>query len=295
LYVETPANGKSLKGLCYAILARIDELIPSANYLALYGSHRRTDADTLRDNVARILRLHCVGLLVCDEIQNVLNAKKADTKLISELVAACNSMNIPLLFIGTNDAAQVFDNHLHAARRAAGALTVWNPLKYSETSGRNDSEFENLIKVLLKFQITRKPIEQTQEFTRAMFYYTQGITDIVIKLFIDAQALAIDDNSEEISIPHLEQSYREKMTPVHTIMDSLRRGRLNELQAFGDVITIAKNQPTFLQEPLAQASSVSGSLQEAAVARKTKTKATTIAPPFNERLVSGDTFLNKVG
>jgi hypothetical protein len=119
LHVEMPSDGSSVKGLAHAILHQLDRLIPGANYYKTYAGRGRPGADSLMRAVARLLHIHCVGLLIGDEVQNLANARKGSQVLMTELVSACNELALPILFVGTNKAAKVFSQDFRLSRRAS--------------------------------------------------------------------------------------------------------------------------------------------------------------------------------
>lgn len=120
LHVEMPSDGASVKGLAHGILQKMDELIPEAGYYDLYAARGRAGTDTLMRGVARVMHMHCVGVLICDEVQNLANAKKGGQTVMTELVSACNDLRVPILFIGTNKATRVLDVDFRQARRSSG-------------------------------------------------------------------------------------------------------------------------------------------------------------------------------
>lgn len=69
LHIELPANGESVTGLCNAIFRAIDKLIPGSNYVEQYAIRGRPTVEMLILRVETVLHLHCVGMLICDEVQ----------------------------------------------------------------------------------------------------------------------------------------------------------------------------------------------------------------------------------
>ena len=72
LHIETLYDGASVKGIAHSIFRKIDQLLPGANYTEQYLDSR-IGAEILMKHVAQILHAHRVGLLVVDEIQNLVN------------------------------------------------------------------------------------------------------------------------------------------------------------------------------------------------------------------------------
>ncbi|MFX7194121.1 ATP-binding protein, partial [Acinetobacter baumannii] len=70
------------------------------------------------------------GLLVIDEIQHLSRAKSGGSeKMLNFFVTMTNTIGIPVLFVGTPKARDIFDLDLRSSRRAAGLGSIfWNPI-----------------------------------------------------------------------------------------------------------------------------------------------------------------------
>lgn len=235
LHVEMPSDGSSIKGLAAGILHQLDQLVPGANYYETYTQRGRAGADTLMRSVARVLNAHCVGFLIADEIQNLTNSRKSSQTVMTELVSACNDLGVPLLFIGTNKAAQVFSLDFRKSRRASGhGISEWNRLPETVAEGEVH-EWKQFLKILWTFQWTRTPVELDAQLAETMYYCSQGIIDLAIKLFASAQARAILDGSERMSAALLADVYEKEMRLVHPMIDALRTNDLDALMHFEDI------------------------------------------------------------
>jgi hypothetical protein len=235
LHVEMPSDGSSIKGLAAGILHELDQLIPGANYYETYTHRGRAGADTLMRSVARVLNAHCVGFLVADEIQNLTNSKKSSQTVMTELVSACNDLGVPLLFIGTNKAAQVFSLDFRKSRRASGhGISEWTRLP--ETVGDEEvNEWREFLEILWSFQWTRNPVPLDAQLAETMYYYSQGVIDLAIKLFASAQARAMLEGSETIAAALLADIYNKEMRLLHPMVDALRSNDLDKLMQFEDI------------------------------------------------------------
>src|SRR5258708_3609120 len=120
IHIETPADGASIKGLAHSILRKIDQLIPDGNYYQKYGKGSMS-VETLLNHVARVMHIHCVGLLIVDEVQNLRHGGKNMQKLMAVLVSASNELGVPILFVGTNRAIKVLGLDFSQGRRSVGS------------------------------------------------------------------------------------------------------------------------------------------------------------------------------
>ena len=235
LHVEMPSDGSSIKGLAAGILHELDQLVPGANYYETYTHRGRAGADTLMRSVARVLNAHCVGFLVADEIQNLTNSKKSSQTVMTELVSACNDLGVPLLFIGTNKAAQVFSLDFRKSRRASGhGISEWTRLP--ETVGVEEvNEWREFLEILWSFQWTCNPVPLDAQLAETIYYCSQGVIDLAIKIFASAQARAMLDGSETITAALLADIYNKEMRLLHPMIEALRSNDLDKLLQFEDI------------------------------------------------------------
>ncbi len=241
LHVEMPSDGSSIKGLAHGILQKIDELIPGANYYDQYARRGRTGADTLMRSVARVMNLHLVGLLICDEVQNLANATKGGQTVMTELVSACNDLKVPILFIGTNKAAKVLSMDFRQSRRASGhGIAPWDRL-YPGTAGE-PTEWDDFLDVLWQFQWVQKPVPLDPIFSYYMYECTQGVIDLAIKLFTSAQARAMLDGTEKLTPELLESVFNDEFKLMHPVIDALRSDNMELLNQYDDVAPLNMQQ-----------------------------------------------------
>lgn len=228
--------GSSIKSLCEGILLEIDRLVPAANYYATFVHKGRAAADTLLRNVAYVMNVHCVGILICDEVQNLKNSNKGGQRLMTELVSMCNELKVPIFFIGTNKAATVLTQDFRQARRSVGK--VWERIYPDDALLDGINVWQMVMSILWEFQWVKHPVPLTNTFLEAMYHYSQGILDIAIKLFIAVQKLAITRGSEEITIELLATAYREDFILSHPFLAALRSGDASALLQFEDLAPI---------------------------------------------------------
>lgn len=234
LHIETPYDGGSVKGLAQSIFRKIDKLLPEAGYTEQYGNSPRLGAETLMNHAARILHMHCVGLLVVDEIQNLENSPKNRQSLMSLLVSASNELGVPILFIGTNKARRILSLDFRQARRSIGqGFAHWDALRKG-TPG-NPDEWDDFISILWRFQWIRNPVQESPFLTDLLYHHSQGIIDIAIKLFAACQVRAMLDGSETITGQLIADVAKRELAMVEPMIDALRRNDVLALQACDDI------------------------------------------------------------
>ncbi|TXC81030.1 AAA family ATPase [Paraburkholderia azotifigens] len=234
LHIEAPHDGVSTKGLAFSILRELDRLIPDGNYYERFGK-KSYSAETLLNHAARLMHTHCVGLLVADEIQNLKNGGKSMEKMMALLVSASNELGVPILFVGTNRAANVLGLDASPARRSVGnAIYNWTALQRSSDLKKPD-EWEDFISTVWPFQWLHNPVPLTQSLSDLMFHHSQGITDIAVKLFASVQWQCILDQSETITAQVIEQVWKRDFELIHTMMDAYRLNDPEALDKYHDI------------------------------------------------------------
>lgn len=240
LHVEMPSDGSSIKGLAYGILQKIDDLIPGAKYFDDYvGKSGRVGADSLMRSVAHVMNMHLVGILICDEVQNLTNANKGGQTVMTELVSACNDLKVPILFIGTNKAAKVLSLDFRQSRRASGhGIAPWDRF-YPQVEPGAINEWREFMEVVWSHQWVRNPAPLNEHLLDVMYHYSQGVIDIAIKLFASCQARAMLDGTEVITSKLIAEVYDKELKLLHPMIDALRNGDLEALVRFDDIAPIS--------------------------------------------------------
>jgi hypothetical protein len=108
----------------------------------------------------QIARLHCVGVLVIDEIQHLSLAKSGGSeKMLNFLVTLVNKIGIPVVLIGTTRAMSVLQSEFRQARRSSGHQgdLLWDRMK-------NDTSWDIFISTMWKNQWTRHVVPLSDEY-----------------------------------------------------------------------------------------------------------------------------------
>ncbi|WP_412479591.1 AAA family ATPase [Azonexus sp. IMCC34839] len=233
LKIETPYDGASIKGFAESIFRKMDLILPDARYGELY-SNPKSGAEALMNHAARVIHTHGVGLLIADEIQNLENAPKNRQALMTLLVSASNELGVPILFVGTNKAERVLSLDFRQARRSSGMFSMyWDRL----VRGGEDtpSEWEDFLEVLWKFQWVKHETKLTPALAELMYFHSQGIIDIAIKLFALSQTRAIYDESERLTGDLIQRVAEKDMALVQPMIQAIRTKDIAALNRCEDI------------------------------------------------------------
>src|SRR4030095_3827319 len=95
LKLDCPKDG-SIKGLCLNFFQTVDDVL-GTNYYDRYTSSRRT-VDELLPTMARVAALHCLGMLVIDEIQNLRESSSGgQSQMLNFFVQLENTIGVPFV------------------------------------------------------------------------------------------------------------------------------------------------------------------------------------------------------
>lgn len=199
--VQTPFDS-SVKGLLLEILRVVDEKLGSKYYSNVLRS--KSTIDMLIGAVSQVALNH-IGLLVCDEIQHVVNHKNGKT-LIGCLTQLINNSGISIAMVGTPESAAFFTQAMQLARRALGLQ--YNAMPYGE-------EFYILCASLYRYQYVKTATPLDDAMVRWLYEHSNGNISTVVSLLHDAQEIAILDGSETLNLTTLRTAYQNRIAMLH--------------------------------------------------------------------------------
>ena len=202
LIVQCPFDS-SVKGLLLEILRKVDEELGTDHYIHAIKS-RASTTDMLIGAVSSIA-LNNIGMLVVDEIQNVVNSKNGKS-LIGALTQLINNSGISICMVGTPESTVFFEQAMQLARRSVG-------LQY--TTMKYDEYFQSFCKVIFKYQFLKNHTEITAAITEWLYEHSAGVVSVVVSLIHDAQEIAILTGKEVLNLDTLNEAYQQRLTLLH--------------------------------------------------------------------------------
>lgn len=200
--VQCPYDS-SVKGMLLEILRKVDEVLESKYYANALRA--RATTDMLIGSVSQVALNH-IGLLIVDEIQNVVNSKNGKS-LIGSLTQLINNSGISICMVGTPESIVFFEQAMQLARRSLG-------LQY-QCMGYNE-DFRHFCEVVFAYQYVKKETHLTDVITEWLYEHSAGITAVVISLLHDAQEIAISNGMETLDLTTLYLAYEKRMSLLHT-------------------------------------------------------------------------------
>lgn len=210
--VQCPFDS-SVKGLLLEVLRKVDEVLDTKYYQNALRA--RATTDMLIGSVSQVALNH-IGMLVVDEIQNVVNSKNGKS-LIGSLTQLINNSGISICMVGTLESTRFFESAMQLARRSVG-------LQYTTMS--YDKYFQEFCKTMFQYQYVQKRLEITDGIIEWLYEHSAGVTSVVVALIHDAQEIAILNSKETLNLESLNEAYQQRLSLLHGyIQPSISQGK----------------------------------------------------------------------
>lgn len=241
LKLDCPHDG-SLKSMCHHFFRAIDLLLKT-NYEKKYAQ-KRHGIETLLALMSQIANVHAIGVLIIDEIQHLNKSSSGGTeKMLNFFVTLVNVIGLPVIMVGTPKARPIFELDLRSARRGAGlGALFWEPMKAESprkapnTGKLTKTEWIAFTDKLWRYQwLKQRDIVLSDDVRDCWYDLSQGVLDIVVKLFVLAQIRAIFTKTERITVKLLQRVYEDELKPVHPMLAALRSGDAELIKQYSDL------------------------------------------------------------
>jgi hypothetical protein len=232
LKLDCPYQG-SPKQLCLNFFQAMDLLL-GTRFLATHG-RSRSGLDQMMTQMAQIANRHALGVLIIDEIQHLTLAKGLGSDaLLNFLVTLINTIGIPVVMIGTMGALPVLQGDFRQARRANGLGTaIWERLQPGPA-------WDHFVEFLWRYQWTREEAPLTAEIRQVLYEESQGIIDVLVKLFMLAQLRAMElglvrKRPEVLDAGLIRQVAKEHFKVISPMMAALKAGDRRKIAQYDDL------------------------------------------------------------
>lgn len=240
LIVQCPFDS-SVKGLLLEILRKVDEELGTDHYIHAVKS-RASTTDMLIGAVSSIA-LNNIGMLVVDEIQNVVNSKNGKN-LIGALTQLINNSGISICMVGTPESTVFFEQAMQLARRSVG-------LQY--TTMKYDEYFQSFCKIIFKYQFLKNRTEITAAITEWLYEHSAGVISVVVSLIHDAQEIAILTGKEVLNLDTLNEAYQQRLSLLHGYIQPSVIQNKPTTKKKKTVASVQKNQSAVVKQAEEQA------------------------------------------
>jgi hypothetical protein len=199
LKVECPHNA-STKSLCINFFRAVDTALDNNNQYEKSYVKPKSNPEILLGDFAKVAALHSIGLLVIDEIQHLeRSSPDASDTILKFFVQLTNTIKLPILFVGTPKAYELFSPTMRSARRASQFGSInWSRFNTTNNTGKG-SEWDRFITRLWSLQWFKSLQPLTDEIKNIFWDYSQGIAHVAVVLFYLCQTRAITVGKELIN------------------------------------------------------------------------------------------------
>lgn len=193
----------SVKGLLLQILREIDMELDTHYYDMAVRA--RATTDMLIGSVSQIALNH-IGLLVVDEIQNIVNHRQGKS-LVGMLTQLINNSGISICMVGTPEAETFFESVDYLARRALG-------LRYGNCE--YNAYFREFCNILFQYQYVGQESIISDGMIQWLYEHSAGVLAVVVSLIHDAQEISILSGRETLDMVSLNEAYEQRMNMLHS-------------------------------------------------------------------------------
>ena len=228
--LDCPNDG-SIKNLLLDFFSKVDSVLGSS-YYSKYSTGRVSTSGMI-PAISMIARQCSIGMIILDELQNLnMGRSGGANKVLNFICTLINTVGVPILMIGTPKSMPLLSKEFRLARRSEGVGGLFFDRM------KKDESFNILLEGLWEYQWTKNYSELNQEYIDLMFLESQGITDILIKLFVATQLRAISSGKEEISPALIKKVAKENFNFVRGMLNDLRSGNINKIGVYDDLMEI---------------------------------------------------------
>jgi hypothetical protein len=226
LYVRVPKNA-SLKEFALAFFEALDRVLDTSEY-SKRASRERGDLARLFSKVCREVQL---GLLVVDELQNLLNARTQGKESVQKFLhSLVDLVGIPVVFVGTYKAHGVFLGTLQETARISGLA---NP-ELLRLDPSND-EWHVLVEAFWSCQWTTTPTPLDEKLRETLYDVTLAVTELIPNVLFHAQSRLLQETDGDRQITG--DLLRDVMkTELKTWVPALNALRANNAETYEDLI-----------------------------------------------------------
>lgn len=238
LKIECPSNG-DLESLCLNFFSAVDNVL-GTDYERRYAKQRLSVPKMLA-LMRQTANNRAIGILVIDEIQRLSQVRSGGKEQMLEFfVELVNTVGIPIVLVGTPKARPIFELELQSGRRSAGLGSIyWETIPqyvYKESGRTKNPNWIRFTDNLWKYQWLKHGDDPlTDEIRECWYDLSQGVLDIVLKLFVLAQLRAIANKKERVTVGILKSVYKQELKPVQPMLQALRSGDADKIKEYSDM------------------------------------------------------------
>lgn len=230
LVVDMPHDG-TIEALCQNFFLAIDDALTITDTEESYYLHystKKVKPNLMLQKIHFLCRKHHLGLLVIDELQNLLVQSASKRQLMLNFLSTLtNFSHVPIVRIGTSDALHLFKTKKTNIRRKGSTYEL---LPY----GEKNKYWNQILDALFNFQLAPQPMTDNDENRTYLYDLTQGYPYALLALWREIQIDAVKAGSKQKAITHkkIDEIWRKRFPLLRTVFRAIkhqRAGSLNDL------------------------------------------------------------------
>ena len=232
--VECPHDG-SVKSLCASIIQELGIALHE-DFFDAFVNKGRPSISLLKSRLSHLLAAYNVGILIIDEIQNLLVSKMEREQLFNFIVSMTNELGIPLLFVGTPKAEKIMHTSLRTGRRfGSHGVLRWSRMEYKSR------EWNKFFGTLWKYNVLMDKNDPDEEIEKLFYDYSQGIAAVLVKIFVLFQKRALILNHKKPSKEILDEIYKSYLSNVRPMIDAIKNNDTRSMEKYEDISFITQD------------------------------------------------------
>lgn len=232
LRLEAPEKC-SLQELVSTFFIEVDRVI-GTNYFETHGGKGRLPPSVTVPKIPAIINAHGIGMIVFDELQNLrVDGSAGHLNILNFLMKVINVTNVPIVTIGTYQAAKVLCDQFRLLRRlTSGGALIWDRMAYGAL-------WKVFVEVVWQYQCLKQITPYSDRLAARLYWETQGITAYAISVFQQVQRMAIHAGGDEVITETLLEAAAKKQTEaVRIVIRALREGKPSLCSVMDDVFMV---------------------------------------------------------
>ncbi len=248
LKFEAPAT-KTKKGFILNFFEAVDELV---------GTHYYEEWKSDKSNIAvliieakKVAFNHGVGIVFIDEIQRCVgDSDKVEKATLNFIDNFFNSIGISMIVAGTFAVLPLFRTTMSTARRlSSGRIFDCNGVQnFLINPAEPNKKIRNpywdvFVNSFYKPALLKNHFEFDESIKEALFFYSQGIQKLLVRLIKFSYEEAINSELETINADLIRDVYFDQFKLLHPALDALRKGQYGGYEDLIKMDVLVNNEP----------------------------------------------------
>jgi len=225
--IDCPYDG-SLGTLCKSFFQAIDNIL-GTNYYEKFGYSSRITSSMML-SMSHLSSMYGIGILVIDEIQQLINTKNNPEEMLNFFVTLSNTVGVPTVLIGTPKAKELFSGNFRQARRASSEGNItWGRME------KESRDWVTFVKTLWRLQCLQDYTELTETLNNVFYEETQGITSVAVNLFILSQEAALMEGKEKLTKELIKETSKKYLKLLQPMLKAIKSNIEKDIAKYDDI------------------------------------------------------------